>query len=302
MRSAMLAMLVIVAGFAANAQFSLLPQVGFENTKANINYNDLEFSPIGVKFSPQVSLRLEYKAKQGHGAFLGIGTSRSLVNYNFTDPENGMSLYTATAGDMQFRFEGGYQFNSKLIMLNKSKQLSNKNGAKKSCGKESVASRCSQKSEIANRCGSKTKLVQKNKGSWMRIQPSLGLAFVPSMKDDIVSKFQNGQTNYEYRAGNWNTALVTGAGFEFGKSHNRLFTVSLNYFNALGNGGKQTLTTETGGKTVITNLSSESSGWNMKVGIPFTLKKSMSPRHKARNTEQKRCGEYKIMYRCGSKN
>jgi hypothetical protein len=301
MRSAMLAVLVIVAGFAAKAQFSLLPQVGFENTKTNISYNNQEFSPMGVKFSPQASLRLEYKIKQGHGAFLGIGTSRSLVNFSFTDPEAGMNVYTASAGDMQFRFEGGYQFNTKPISLNKSRQASTKTEVKKNCVKERTTSRCGKTNESQSRCGSKSKQAQKSKGSWMRIQPSVGMAFVPSMKDNIVSKLQNGQASYEYRAGNWKTALVAGAGFEFGRNNNRLFTVSLNYFNALGNGGKQTLTTSEGGKTVVTQLSSETTGWNMKVGIPFSLAKTKASKHKPKSQEQKRCGEYKIMYRCGKK-
>ena len=32
---------------------------------------------MGVKFTPQASLRLNYSSKQGHGFFLGAATSRS---------------------------------------------------------------------------------------------------------------------------------------------------------------------------------------------------------------------------------
>ena len=132
----------------------------------------------------------------------------------------------------------------------------------------------------------------------MRIQPSLGLAYIPSVKNDIVTKTQGGQTTYQYNAGNWKTALVTGAGFEFGKNSQRLFTVSINYFNAIGNLEKQTLTTVSDGKTSVTNLQSDVSGWNMRVGIPFTLSKKSGAKQKQQQKSYKDCGQYKIEYRC----
>ena len=76
MRNAVLALLLFVAT-AANAQrFSLLPQVGFENSKTSISYNNKEyFSPVGGQFTPQASLRLDYTSKKGHGLFLGMTNS-----------------------------------------------------------------------------------------------------------------------------------------------------------------------------------------------------------------------------------
>src|SRR5215475_5937641 len=112
MRAAALTLLCFVASvYAANSQrFSLLPQVGFENSKTNISYNHLsDFSPIGIKFSPQASLRLNYSSKQGHGFYLGVASSRSIVHFSFTDPESGMNNFKAVAGNMQLRLEGGYQ-------------------------------------------------------------------------------------------------------------------------------------------------------------------------------------------------
>jgi hypothetical protein len=99
MRNATLTILCFVAiGYAANAQrFSLLPQVGFENSKTKISFNDLRsFSPLGIKFSPQPGLRLNYSSKQGHGFFLGAASSRSIVSFSFSDPENGMNSFIAT--------------------------------------------------------------------------------------------------------------------------------------------------------------------------------------------------------------
>src|SRR5688572_717277 len=98
MRTAVFTLFILVAFmYAANAQkFSLLPQVGFENSKTSVSYNDLRyFAPEGVKFSPQASLRLNYASKKGHGFFVGGSTSRSVVLYSFNDPENGMTNYSA---------------------------------------------------------------------------------------------------------------------------------------------------------------------------------------------------------------
>src|SRR5687767_14489346 len=188
MRTAMITGLVAVFGYAASAQFSLLPQVGFENSRTNISYNNLnDFSPLGVKFSPQASLRMDYKFKKGHGPFLGVSSSRSLVSFSFSDPDNGMNIFNATTGDMQLRLEGGYQYSSKPIYFNKNKSqrssVSSKSsyyktsGQKKSCGTEytSRSSSSCGKTKIesySSRCGSSNKIKQtmakKEKGSWMR--------------------------------------------------------------------------------------------------------------------------------------
>src|SRR5205085_10938567 len=134
--NAALMLFFVAFRYAANPQrFSLLPQLGFENSKSSINYNDLtSFSPVGVKFTPQASLRLNYASKQGHGFFHGAATSRSLVSFSFTDPETLRNNFSATAGSLQIRMEGGYQFNSKPISLSKSKQSSATNTEKKTCG------------------------------------------------------------------------------------------------------------------------------------------------------------------------
>jgi hypothetical protein len=306
MRTAALTLLCFVAfGYAMNAQrFSLLPQVGFENSKTKISYNDLSsFSPLGVKFSPQASLRLNYASRQGHGFFLGIASSRSIVSFNFADPETGMNNFTATSGNMQFRFEGGYQFNSKPIYFNKSKQSTSKkkNGCS-SFTRSSCAKSYSSHSCCASNKKSKEPALAKNKGSWVRIQPSVGLGYIPAVKTDVISKSQGVVTSYEYRAGNWNTALIAGTGFEFGRKNTRLFTVSINYFKGIGNLNTQTVSAQTSVKTSTAFLQSAVSGWNLKVGIPFSLsgKKSGKDRMEKKTIIRKtNCQQYKVRYRCG---
>ena len=320
MRRVALSGLFIVSALAMNAQkLSLTPQVGFENSKTSVNYNNLgSFAPLGGEFNPQVSLRLDYKFKQGFGPYIGASTSRSGVLYNFNDVENGMNVYNATKANMQLRLEAGYQFTTKPILFNKAKKptgsssktkSSDKPSNKSSCGSYSYRSSCSKNySSQSSRCQSKSsatakKAENKNKGGWVRLQPSVGVGYIAAPKTDIVSKSQAGQTTYEYRAGNWNTAFLTGMGFEFGRNKERLLNVSINYFKGIGNLNQQTISNESGIKTNYATLDSKASGWNMRVGIPFTLvgeKKAAKPKstHKTNKTScsDKMRTEYK--YRC----
>jgi hypothetical protein len=296
MRNAALILFFFVAfGYAAKSQrFTLLPQVGFENSMTKVNYNDLgSFSPAGAKFSPQASLRLNYSSKQGHGFFIGAATSRSIVAFSFTDPENGMNSFTTTPGDMQVRLEGGYQFSTKPISLGGSKQSSTTATEKRNCS-HSCSHSCSRSSNKEKPISSGA-----GKNSWVRIQPSVGMAYIPFAENDIETNTEAGQTTYEYSAGNWKTAVMAGTGFEFGRGKTRQFTVSVNYFKAIGGLNEKTLTTVSSGKTVTTTLSSASSGWNVRVGIPFTLK--AKPKAPAKPVQQQRhsgCGQYRVMYRC----
>jgi hypothetical protein len=310
MRIAALTFVLFVASvIATNAQrFSLLPQVGFENSKTTISYNDLRSgAPLGVKFTPQGSLRLNYASKQGHGFFVGAATSRHTISYNFTDLETGMTNFSATAGNMQVRLEGGYQFNSKAISLNKSGKSSSKKNleAKKKCETAPAKSGCRSSESYSSRCGSsKTKqpaLAKNNKGSWMRIQPSIGMGFIPSVRNDVVTKVQNAQTTYDYRAGNWNTAVIAGTGFEFGRKNTRLFTVSINYYKGLGNLNTETISTQSSTKNVTATLNSATSGWDLRVGIPFSLggpKAAKKPKTQKKPQMKRSCGQSRIIYRC----
>jgi hypothetical protein len=314
MRSVAVAGILFIAS-AVNAQkLSLTPQVGFENSKTSVNYNDLgSFAPLGGEVNPQVSLRLDYKFKGGFGPYFGASTSRSVVLYSFNDLENGMNLYNATQANMQVRMESGFQFTTKPILFNKTKPSSNtstsktKSSNKSSCGSYSYRSSCSKSYySQSSRCQSKNstakKVENKNKGGWVRLQPSVGVGFIPSPKTDVVTKVEAGQTTYEYRAGAWNTAFTTGMGFEFGRDKKRLVNVSVNYFSGIGSMDKETITAVSGTKTSVATLESKASGWNMRIGIPFTLvekgtaKKNTQTKTKKTSCSEKIKTEYK--YRC----
>jgi hypothetical protein len=317
MRSiALTGILFIVSAIAMNAQkLSLTPQVGFENSKTSVTYNDLQsFAPLGGEFNPQVSLRLDYKFKQGFGPYLGVSTSRSVVLYSFSDIENGMNLFSATKANMQLRMEAGYQFTTNPVSFGPRSSSASKarSSNKSSCGSYSYRSSCCSKnySSESSRCQSKSssarKVVRKdsfgeskNKGGWMRLQPSIGIGFIPSPKTDIISKTQGGLTTYEYRAGNWNTALTTRMGFEFGRNKQRLLNVSVNYYTGIGNTSKQTVSTVSGSKTSVANLESNSSGWGLRIGIPFTLAEKRPAKHKSQSRTKKTncCDRSKTEYR-----
>lgn len=315
MRSIALTGILFIAAIATNAQqrLSLTPQVGFENSKTSINYNDLgSFAPLNGEFNPQISLRLDYKFKQGFGPYIGASTSRSVVLYNFSDIENGMSLYNATKANMQLRLEAGYQFTTNQLFFNKARSSGNTSSSKatkmkSSCGSYSYRSNCSKSySSRSSHCQGKSsvakKVENKNKGAWVRLQPSVGIGFIPSPKTDVITKTQGSQTVYEYRAGNWNTAFMTGMGFEFGRNKQRLMNVSVNYFTGIGNMNKQTVSGVSGTKTSYANLESNASGWNMRIGIPFTLTEKKAAKQKSENRVKKSsCTERKVIeykYRC----
>jgi hypothetical protein len=315
MRSIASTGILVIATIVMNAQqrLSLTPQVGFENSKTSVNYNDLgSFAPLNGEFNPQISLRLDYKFKQGFGPYIGASTSRSVVLYNFSDIENGMSLYNATKADMQLRLEAGYQFTTNQLFFNKARSSGNTSSSKttktkSSCGSYSYRSHCSKSySSRSARCQGKNSIAKKpevkNKGGWVRLQPSVGIGFIPSTKTDVITKTQGGQTVYEYRAGNWNTAFMTGMGFEFGRNNQRLVNVSMNYFTGIGNMNKQTVSGVSGTKTSYANLESNASGWNMRIGIPFTLAEKKPAKQKTENKVKKTsCSERKVIeykYRC----
>ena len=314
MRTAALILVMFVAFcYAATAQkFSLLPQLGFENSKTKIHYNDLSsFAPSGVVTSPQVGLQLHYKIKSGHGIFLGAASSRSIVPYTFSDPETGMTNYTTANGDMQLRFETGYQFTSKPLYFKKSGKSTtastkqNVTTAKKNCGyayKSHCMRSCSSAGRPANREKSSQPVQKNNKGGWVRLQPSAAFGFIPATHTDVITKTVNGLPAYEYRAGNFSTAVMTGMAFEFGKNKTRLFTLGVNYFKGLGNLNTQTISSTTASKTSTAYISSEVSGWNMRIGIPLTLgpKKPAVTKQTPGSVQQLKrgCYQYRTLYRC----
>ena len=276
-----LSSLCIIFGCVVKAQLSIVPQLGIENSKTTVSYNkSSNYSPLGNKISPQVSVRADYKFKKGHGPFVGLATTRSGVNYTFSNPETGMTSYVASRDNTQLRFEGGYQLNTKPIYFNKS---SAKNKSRSFSRESSSVKTSCREFYTRSSCGSKSYArtmasPAKEKGSWVRIQPSAGMAFVPTASAaEIVSKGQGNMNSYEYTAGNFKTAAIAGVGFAFGKNDQQKLLVSINYMKGIGNLQTQSITTTADAKPTTTSISSNSSNWNLRVGIPFNVGKTKKP-------------------------
>lgn len=315
MRPAALTLLFVAFTLAASTQFTILPQLGIENSRTRLSYNDLQsFLPMGNQISPKLSLRVDYKFKQLHGPFIGISTSQSSVYYTFRDPESGRNVYDAMRGNLQLQFEGGYQLSTKRIFLGKSasakkssQAITQKNSSEKKieeftyrtrCGQTVTVRRCGQ-SESRNRCGEKSNKTQpvlsKAERWFVRIQPSAGLAFIPSPEGNMSIKTSPTESIYQYKAGNWNSALISGVAFEFGQNIQRKFTFSVNYLRGLGNLDKESVSTMIGSKPSVAILSSKVSSWNLAVGIPLSFnKKSTINKKSEKKSCEHRCGQNKM--------
>ncbi|HUR09983.1 MAG TPA: hypothetical protein VM012_01360 [Flavitalea sp.] len=315
MRPALITSLVFIAwGHAATAQkLSLSPQIGIERNNTTLRYTDVaSFSPLCQNLSPQASLRLDYRFRKGHGPYTEIGTTRPVVSVDFRTVEGATSNTSAETGPFRLKIEGGYQLSSKPFFFKKSarkidipKVVEMPSTVKKSCGGSSsygYRGHCSRKSGEELAAKSMKRIPEKmtravNKGWSFRIQPSLGAAYVPALKNDVVLK--NGNSEFTYNAGNYDLAVVSRLGFEFAKNHDRMFTIAVQYLKGVGNLGSRSVSSMSGTKTHITQVQSAVSGWSLKAGIPLNLshkkpdKKIMEQKH---NTPSK-CQQYKM--HCG---
>ena len=266
-------MLILFIAASAHAQLTLMPQVGFDRSKTSLSVNDLSsFSPKGSMVNLKANLRMDYRFKGGHGPYVAVGTAPAPVEFSFVHPSNAVNDFIATAGKTQLKLEGGYQYSFKPIRLG----TATKSAAKEVNKSEKSSSHCSSS---YYRCGTKAKAKPVSTPLTMRLQPSVGLAYNPVAEENITAE-GNG---YQYKAGNWKTAVVSGMGFEFGKGRHRLFTVGLFYEKGLGNLDTKSISTIENTKPVITNFSSKTSSWGMTLGVPISLSKSSSHQAKKSN-------------------
>ncbi|HUS02103.1 MAG TPA: hypothetical protein VMY77_10275 [Chitinophagaceae bacterium] len=310
MRHIKLTCFLLALGFAANAQFNIQPQMGLENSRTIIQYNEQSIVPSGMQLSPKLALRMDYKFKTGHGPYIGISTTAPATNFNFSVPPTATNSYNTSRQNLQMRFEGGYQLSTKpIFFLKPAKSLTSHASFRSSgrCGDREYS--CIKKlncgNSSANRCSSSSnKSIAKNKGSYMRIIPSVGLAFIPGQPSEIETKTEGGQTTYDYKAGAWNTALTAGTGFEFGNNRQAKFVVSINYLKGLGNMDTKTINSVSNGKSEATIVSSKASSWNVSLGVPisFSKRKPEIKKQVEKFRYNGKCGQserYKPQSRCG---
>lgn len=282
---------VLLAGTAAHAQFSILPYAGFEQSNNSLRYGS-GYSAAAVNGNLKAGLRADYRLKGGHSPFVNFTTSPAPVSFRFDRAGSLLNAADAVRGNLQFRLEAGYLYNSKPIALGK------KNAASPP-SQETVTVTRVRKSKCGSytyksHCGSKTKSMQsvpENKTLNMRLQPALALAYLPSSSETI----KHTANGFEYTAGTWKTALVPSLGFAFAKGDKPLFTLTAFYTRALGQPEEMALT-QVESKIVQTPLQQRTTSWGLSLGLPisFTKQKAASvktvtERKVYRKTSYKRC-------------
>jgi hypothetical protein len=309
MRQTLMLLCVACFAFTAQAQFTLVPKIGFEAARTMVNVNENGFShPDVFQTTPQAGLRLDYKFKKGHGVFAGVSTSSTTIAYSFTNPENSISDYLASRAATTVRLEGGYQFNTKPIFF-RNNNSSNKSSQKSSrCGSEEKQVEKSNCSSVKSysRCGSmkQQQAKQKSKPQLMNIRfmPQVGMAYMPSLKNDFSVEQQAGANKYSYYAGNTGLAVITGIGVELGKGKTRLLQANLQYTKGISNLGNTVLSTEFNSKSVETIFASRTSSWTFNFGIPLSLAKNPAAKQKrkekAAQERKSNCEQRRIIYRC----
>ena len=285
MKPAALTGLLLVCVVSANAQFRLLPQIGYDYSRTPVQINGQpSFTPFCGVGSMKANLQLDYRFKSGHGAFVSVGTSPAVVSISFENASTAATNYKESTGSLQWRFEGGYMFESKPIKLGTAKSAS-----AKSPEAAAPAPEYNCHSYCHHSCGGQAKKSSTPSNTTLRLQPSIGLAYVPNTTQDFTSD----GTKYQYNAGNFKTAVVTGMGFEFGKGSQRILTLGLYYTHALNNWSTKTITTSEAGKPVTSTFQSASNSFGMTLGVPFMLVKSKKPAEK-KTQHSSPC----IRYRC----
>ena len=296
MRKTALLLVIAVYGYAANAQLTLRPQAGFEIPRTKLRYNNQSFFKPECQSSGQLGLRADFQFKGGLAPFAGIVTHRPLVSYSFDNPETGMTSYKADEGDLQVQLQAGLQYSTKPI------SLSGKPSAAPAVF-ENVSPAESESPYYSSGCHRKKSMESKTtspqKTMWtLRLQPSAGIGYVPSGKNDLETISSGPSPSYIYNAGNVKTEFISGLGFEFAKNQTRILTLSINYFKGLSN-NETTFTTESAGKSVTTTLRSEVSGWNASIGVPIGFGKkssSATPQksyRKCSDSYKSKCGSYR---------
>jgi len=309
MRQTLMLLCVACFSIAVQAQFTLVPKIGFEAARTMVNINENGFNhPDVFQLTPQAGIRLDYKFKKGHGVFAGVSTSSTTVEYSFTNPENSINDYLASRAATRVRLEVGYQFNTKPIFFRNNNSGSKSSQKSSRCGSEekrSEKSSCSS-AKSYSRCGSmkQQQAKQKSKPQLMNIRfmPQVGMAYMPGLRNDFAVEQKAGVNNYTYYAGNTGLALITGIGVELGKGKTRLLQANLQYTKGISNMGTALLNSHDGTKSVETAFASRTSSWTFNFGIPLSFAKNPAAKQKRKEKAQQErrshCEQMKIIYRC----
>lgn len=276
----------LLAATTLNAQFSLIPQLGIEQSKTSLNYGSGATAAV-VNGNLKAALKMDYNIK-GHTPFINLTTAPAPVNFVFDN--SGALINSFQSSALKFRIEAGYQFTSKAIQLGKqsaakasatSSTSSNKQGR---CG---MRARCAQ--ARANKFSNQTKALN------MRLQPAIAFAYVPSATNSIT----NTADGINYKTAAYKTAVVPSMGFEFAKGRTPIFSLNVFYTKPLTQSSTSTMI-GTGSKTFSLPLQTTASSWGLMLGIPigFSHAPHKQTRMQSQTIERKEC--HRSYHRCGS--
>lgn len=294
--AAFVSALFLLAGTAAHSQWSLLPHVGIETPHSNLYVNGQKaVASLGGTSFFKAALRTDYRFKGGHGPYASMGSSPAALRLSFTDPETLSTTYATQTGGQQWRLEGGYGVSSRPIYFKKGAATSatrkttssqtNTVLVKKRCGSETYMYRCQRSAALQK--------LTKNRALNMRLQPAVGMAYLPNTKATVVPEGRSTR----YRVGNWNTALVSSIGVELARGPQRFLTLQLAYTKGIGQLHTRTVATVVDGKTTLTTLRATASAWALTAGIPIQLtKRTAAPVPRAPKQDVEKTKPYK---RCG---
>lgn len=303
MRNAVLpGMLVLFIGSAANAQLSIQPQIGLEQSRTSFNFNNSSFASLPNLLDARGAIRLDYKFKKGHGPYMSVGSAPGTSNVQFNSFDNVLHNYTTSVGATQLRLEGGYQYTSKRINFKKGSSQQT-TAATRTTTNTTTQKRCGSYSYRSSASNARAMAPKVDNRFNMRLQPSAGAAFIPGAKENVTVDPGMNQTNFQYRAGNYTSALATGLGFLFAKGTRDLFSLNLYHWKGLSNLDNETLTRVVEGKTTTSQISSKTSSWSLSLGLPLQFQKQKQVKQAApvksvekQENYKSRCGQYRSQY------
>lgn len=284
---------LLLGGTAANAQFLLTPQAGFEQSRTSLAYGNA-LSAAGANGVFKAGLKAEYRLRTGHTPFVNAATSPAPVSFAFDNA--GSLVKSFRQNKLQWRLEAGYGYTSNPISLGK-KSTAAKSKTTNALTEGDLQRQSCQKTARLH-CGQKSRLpkaaLANNNTLNLRLQPSVALAYIPSETESIKPT----ASGFEYAGAAWKTAVVPALGFEFAKGSQRLFSVNVFYTKPLGQDA-ETATIASGAKTISVPLQPRTSTWGMTVGVPLSFAKAAAPKSTRQKKECRRT-EYRTEYRkCG---
>lgn len=229
---------------AAHSQLTITPSAGFEAARTRVKINEGSFfKPLSNQLTPRIGLRFDYQIKNGHGVFAGVSTSNTGVEFNFSNPKEGIKNYSSSRSNTRLRIEGGYQFSSKF------------SGCSFSCKSKAKTNSAYPGAKKNNELLS------------MRFMEQFGLAYIPSVKNNFENNTGGVKENYTYKAGNWNFAFLIAWGFEISKGNTKKLNIGIQYLKGIGHLKNQLL------NEAVTNavFSSRTSSWSFTIGVPFAV-------------------------------